>query len=148
MKKKIFIAVSDIASFIGQNKYSFHLNFERLWKRYDTVDYTRLIHHYQSQQSLLNSQMDNSMQEAIDITLALDNGAISILEYTQLLSALQVQDTHYKEKLTSTTTSIESIVLTEREKIGKALGESVLKQLESTESHINKKIVTQSIKVN
>ena len=42
-KQKVFLYASDIAAYIGQNKYDYITPFERLWKRCDSICYNKII---------------------------------------------------------------------------------------------------------
>ena len=42
-KMPMYINTSEIASFIGQNKWDYHTSFEKMWKRYDYDGYMKII---------------------------------------------------------------------------------------------------------
>jgi len=42
-KKKIYINISDIAAYIGQNYFDFVTPFERIWKKCDLESYQNLL---------------------------------------------------------------------------------------------------------
>ena len=42
-KQKIFLYISEIASYIGQNKWDYVTPFERLWKRCDKDGYNLIL---------------------------------------------------------------------------------------------------------
>lgn len=42
--KKVYINISDIASYIGQNKWDYVTPFERLWQKCDDIGYNKLLY--------------------------------------------------------------------------------------------------------
>ena len=42
-KQKVFLYTSEIASYIGQNKWDYVTPFERLWKRCDKDNYNFIL---------------------------------------------------------------------------------------------------------
>ena len=53
IKTKIFINISDVASYIGQNKWDFVKPFERLWKKCDSVNYQNILSNYNDKISVI-----------------------------------------------------------------------------------------------
>jgi len=47
MKKSIYLYCSEIASYIGQNKWDYVTPFERLWKKCDTECYKAILERMQ-----------------------------------------------------------------------------------------------------
>lgn len=52
--KRIYINISDVASYIGQNKWDFITPFERLWKKCDNNGYNKVLDEYNNEEEINN----------------------------------------------------------------------------------------------
>ena len=58
LKKKIFINISEIASYIGQNKWDYVTPFERIWKKCDKECYEKLLNESQNKINDKNEELN------------------------------------------------------------------------------------------
>ena len=119
-KRKVFINVSDIASYIGQNKWSITEPFDRLWKKADPnyneclnvlknnhVNKSILLLDIEKQKNILDEKLNDKLITKKDFDSQVKNVEKQIIECKQ-----------DQEKLIK---KIESVTLTHIEKIEKEL---------------------------
>lgn len=130
-KRKIFINTSDVAAFIGQNKWDTVTPFERLWKKCDADSYDNIleevsidVEHKRTQSKVLEQEMKNLQDE-------LDAKTITKRQYTLKHNKLQEQHKHIEIQLEQTTDRIDDIKLTQAQKLEKMVGSNVIQQMSS-----------------
>ena len=123
-KQKIFLYISDIAAYIGQNQYDFVTPFERLWKRCDTNNYKEIIS--LNKNSLINLQLElkNLEHEKILLDDDLNTKRITKRQYNLLVKNKDLEIKKEVEKIEELETKIDTIDLNQEERL--------------TESFINK----------
>lgn len=141
-KTKIYLFISDIASFIGQNPYDYVKPFERLWKKCDAENYERLV---KNAQNLLNEQktsLKNLETEKSKLDADVKNESISATVYEQSVKVLEEKKVIVKDKVEKTEKAIADIVLTQEQKLEKLVGADVIKKVQDTQAPTeNKRVV-------
>jgi hypothetical protein len=127
----IFLNISEIASFIGQNKWDYITPFERLWKKYDK-EYKLCLDEY-------NNMINNKKAELILIEndkrileKELEDKKITKRQYTKLLKEIETKSKKVTDEIDTITLKVESITLTQSEKIEKDLGKDIVKTIASS----------------
>lgn len=130
-RQKIFLYTSDIAAYIGQNKYDFVTPFERLWKRCDSVCYNKIINRSKEEVEL-NKVKITELEKRSDI-LNMDLSLKKITKKKYNIEIKKIQDDKDKiiESIGKLESNIECIDLTQKDKLIKVLGENNIKNLES-----------------
>lgn len=142
----IFLNTSDIASFIGQNKWDYITPFERLWKKYDS-EYTNCLSEFNSK--LADKKAELMLIENDKRILEEDLAAKKITErqYKKLLKENQTKSSNVVKDIDSLNSKIESISLTQSEKIEKNLGKEIIETIASAskETSDKRKITNEAI---
>lgn len=146
MSRKIYLFVSDVASFIGQNKWDYITPFERLWKKCDNESYTRVIEHYHSNILNCHKQLDSISLQKNYLKSDLESKKITKRQYTKQLNELLKTESIITTNLQSTEKFVDDIDLTQKEKLQKHLGKDNIKTLESdTTTTKDKKQLVQNV---
>jgi hypothetical protein len=130
-KQKIFIYISDIAAYIGQNKYDFVTPFERLWKRCDTTNYKEIIE--SNKNNLINFQLELKKLEN-DKTLLeddLETKRITKRQYNLLVKKKNVEIKKEVEKIEELETKIDNIDLNQEQRLTKIIGKENIDTIRS-----------------
>jgi hypothetical protein len=130
-RQKIFLYTSDIAAYIGQNRYDIVTPFERLWKRSDSVGYNNIINRSKEEVEL-NKVKIIELEKKNDI-LNMDLSLKKITKKKYIIEIKKIQDDKNKiiESNGKLESDIECIDLTQKDKLIKVLGENNIKNLES-----------------
>lgn len=130
-KRKIFINISDVASFIGQNKWDTVTPFERLWKKCDADSYEKVLEEVlieveekRAQARLIEQEMKNLQDE-------LEDKKITKRQYTLRQNKLEEQQKQVQVEVERKTERIDDIKLTQAQKLEKAVGNNVIQQMAS-----------------
>jgi len=146
-KINIFINVSDIAAFIGQNKYDYVTPFERLWKKCDKDVYGAILQKSQKEIELHHARINDLEDQKYQLEKRYKNKEINKKEFT-------LQSNIYKEdidKLNNTIDTsqkaVKSISLSQKEQLAEVLSPDVMEQLSSDklDTDIKKKNVSSAI---
>ncbi len=135
---KIFLNISDIASFIGQNKWDYITPFERLWKKYD-IEYHTLLNEYNNKISIEKITLLNLEHDKQIIEDDLLNKKITKRQYTKLLKENTAKIDILTQNINDLQTTIENISLSQIEKIEKNLGKDIITTITSSETETNDK---------
>jgi hypothetical protein len=146
-KRKVFINISDVAAFIGQNKWDTVTPFERLWKKCDTESYENIlsevsiqIEEKRVQSNLLDIEMENIKEQ-------LDAKQITKRQYTIKQNRIQEEKRVIEQELKSKTERIDDIKLTQVQKLENMVGKNVIQQMStnSMETHDKRKVLDKAI---
>lgn len=144
--KNIFLNTSDIASFIGQNKWNYIESFERLWKKYDE-DYIKCLTVLNDKVSNKNIELTLTLKEE-DITKDnLKNKIITEDEYNRLSQKIVEKKSNIEDTILKITSNITDISLTQTQKIKINLGSDIINTISSdiTETVDKRKITNAAI---
>lgn len=130
-KKKIFLYISDIAAYIGQNNYDFVTPFERLWKRCDTADYSVIIE--SNKNNLVNLQLELKGLEKEKILLEddLEQKRITKRQYNTLVKKKDDQIKKEIQKIDDLETKIDNIDLNQEQRLTKVIGKENINKIRS-----------------
>jgi hypothetical protein len=130
-RQKIFLYTSDIAAYIGQNKYDFVTPFERLWKRCDSVCYNNIIKLSKNEleENKLKIQELEKQNDILNMDLSLKK--ISKQKYNVEINKIQKDKDKINQSIDKLEKNIDEIDLTQKDKLIKLLGETNIKDLES-----------------
>lgn len=127
----IYLNISEIASLIGQNKWDYITSFERLWKRYD-AEYTICLDNY-------NNSINNKKVELIllnndnrIVEQNLEDKKITKRQYNKLIKQFKIESEKITNDIDDLTTKINSISLTQHQKIEKDLGKDIIQTISSS----------------
>lgn len=142
----IFLNTSDIASFIGQNKWDYVTPFERLWKKYDS-EYTNCLNEFNNKLSDKKAELILIENDKRVLEEKLASKDITKRQYEKLIKENETKNKSVVKDIDSITSKIESISLTQSEKIEKNLGKDIIKTIEnaSKETTDKRKITNEAI---
>ena len=142
----IFLNISDIASFIGQNKWDYVTPFERLWKKYDP-EYKVCLNEVNSIINDKKSEIRLFEEEDNLLKKKLENKTITKRQYNKLLKELEIKKLTTINNVENLLEKVNSISLTQSEQIEKDLGKDIVNKINesSTETNVKRKITNQVI---
>ena len=132
-KQKIFLYISDIAAYIGQNNYDFVTPFERLWKRCDANNYNEII--TSNKNDLVNLQLELKTLEKDKILLEddLNSKRITKRQYNLLVKKKDSEIKKEVEKIEDLETKIDNIDLNQEQRLTKVIGKENIDTIQSKE---------------
>ena len=130
MSKNIFLNISEVASFIGQNKWDYVTPFERLWKKYDS-EYKICLDEYNNKLADKNNELVLIENEKRIIEDDLNSKKITKRQYDKLVKENNSKKDAIENIINKITTNVESITLTQSEKIEKKLGKDIINTIAS-----------------
>lgn len=125
MSKKVYLYISDIASFIGQNKWDYVTPFERLWKRCDKVGYEVALNLTQNKVTDINIQVASIQNEKENLKYKLENKEITTRQFDIYQKKLQKQQNTLEDEARNITSCLDDITLTQQQKVEKHIGKEV-----------------------
>jgi hypothetical protein len=142
----IFLNISEIASFIGQNKWDYITPFERLWKKYDPEykvcidEFNNKVVNNKAELLVLENEKNQIEQDLID-------KKITKRQYTKRLKDNQTKIDSITQNIDNLTTKIDQISLTQSQKIEKDLGKDIIDTIASSskETQDKRKITNNAI---
>ena len=131
--RKIFLNISEIASFIGKNPYDCVTPFQRLWKRYDSEAYHRGLNEINdliqfSEQKIISISEDKNV-----LSQELSEKKITKRQYNKKLAEIEEVEQKTKNEIVDLTEKVDSIRLTKAEQVEKALGKEALSQIQDAQ---------------
>lgn len=130
-KKSIFLNISDIASFIGQNIYDYVTPFERLWKRCDKEFYTSIINQNKQKLSDMQLALHKLEVDKKSIELELDSKLITKRQYSLRINRLEKESLKIKEDHVNLETIIDNIDLDQKQRLTKQIGKESIDLVQS-----------------
>jgi hypothetical protein len=130
-KQKIFLYISDIAAYIGQNPYDFVTPFERLWKRCDTNKYKEIIR--LNKNDLINLQLElknlENKKKLLDDDL--ETKRITKRQYDLLVKNKDLEIKREVQKIEELETKIDNIDLNQEQRLTKVIGKENIDTIQS-----------------
>jgi hypothetical protein len=136
--QNIFLNISEIASFICQNKWSTSETFSRLWKKYDK-EYDTCLLELDNEISKKNIDLILISNEKRILEENLEKGTITKREFTKSLKENDVKKTKIEKNITQITEKVDDISLTQTQKIEKDLGQDITKTIACNSKDTNDK---------
>lgn len=129
IKQKIFLNISDIASYIGQNKWDYVTPFERLFKRVDSEGYHKVLKQMNEQVVKKTISLQNIEQEKVSLQNDLENKRLTKRQFAKSLSDLEKKETKIITDVAVISSQVDSIKLTQSEQIQKKLGHEIISKI-------------------
>lgn len=147
MSKKVYLYISDIASFIGQNKWDYVTPFERLWKRCDKVGYEIALNLTQNKITDINIQVASIQNEKENLKCKLENKEITARQFDIHQNKLQKQQDTLQNEATKLSYCLDDITLTQQQKVEKHIGKEVFCNLndKTVDTNIKRNMVSSAI---
>ena len=146
-KKKVFLNVSDLASYIGQNIYDYVTPFERVWKKVDELDFHKAIEHYQGTQ--MRNQVELKKMEFTRATLdsELQDQIITRRQHTIRTRKLENEIKDMKVKIEDCQDKINDISLTDRERLEQVVDTKIMDLIkdQNTETDIKRQVISNQL---
>lgn len=125
LRRKIFLNISDIAAFIGQNSYDFVTPFERLWKKYDEQTCISLSNQIKKEIIESNVQLQKLEQEKVKLEEL--RSTLTKRQYTLRQNKLENSEIELKNRVYEKSTLVQS----QTEFIQQQLGESAVSTIQN-----------------
>ena len=147
IKKKIFINISDVASYIGQNKWDFVKPFERLWKKCDSVNYQNILSNYNDKISVIKLHKSDLDVKKISLEQELQQKLITKRQFDIQVKKLDKQFQEIKNTISDLESKIDSIDLTHHQQMEKIVGSTIMDSIQSATIDTNDKRIMLNTKV-
>lgn len=146
LKKDIFLNISQIASFIGQNKYDYVTPFNTLWKRYDGECYTTLLMELSEKINDKNVQLNEILKKRELLDIKLQNKKITKEVYNDKINIIKNNEIEIKKEIDISTKKVDNINLNNTQKIQKVLGKEIVSNINiNIEKNVENKDIKESI---
>ena len=129
-KKKIFIYISDIASYIGQNYFDFVTPFERIWKKCDLETYQNLLDKLQNEIKENNEEIEQLELEKQKCDEDLENKKITKRQHSLRTKKIEQKKQESNEKINVIQDRIDEIDLTQKQQLEKLVGNEIINKME------------------
>jgi hypothetical protein len=138
-KQKIFLYISDIASYIGQNKWDYVTPFERLWKRCDKDGYNLILESTKKHinERVLEIKILDKEVELLNNDLL--NKKITKRQWESKTGKLNDQKTNTLTEITNLNSRVNEIDLNQKQKLEKVLGKENIESIESKDIETDNK---------
>lgn len=128
-KPKIFLFASEIASFIGQNKWDCITPFERLWKKCDKTNYESIVNTNLQEIETIKESINELEVQKVDLLNSLENKEITQRQYSLRLNKINKLKEERTEEIQTKETKIDEIHLTQQQKLEKYLGKDIIEHI-------------------
>ena len=130
-KKKVYINISDIASYIGQNYFDFVTPFERIWKKCDLENYQILLGKLQEQIIKKEQEVCSFELEEKGYDEDLKNKKITKRQHTIKIKQIEEKKKESQESIITIQDRIDEIDLTHKQQLEKLIGNQIINKMES-----------------
>jgi len=130
-KTKIYLYISEIASYIGQNKWDPITPFERLWKRCDLAGYNQTIEKVEQSITQHTTVLDGIEVSSSELEQKLQKKQITKREYKAQMDKLVKEKEQITAQITELKTKIHEIDLTQQQKLELAIGTDLVKDIQT-----------------
>jgi len=138
-KQKIFLYTSDIASYIGQNKWDYVTPFERLWKRCDKDNYNLILEKAKRNINERNLQIKILDKEVELLKDDLLNKRITKRQWQSQTDKLVDKKSIILSEITNLNERVDDIDLNQKQKLEKVLGKKNIESIESRDIETDNK---------
>lgn len=128
-KPKIFFNISEIASFIGQNKWDYITPFERLWKRNDKEDYNVCLNLIKEDLKDKKEELNVVNDKKVLLQKDLIDKKITQNSFTAKNILLEKKEEHVKKIYDNINNIVEKVSTTQVERINNKLGKDIISMI-------------------
>lgn len=139
VKQKIFINISEIASYIGQNKWDYITPFERIWKKCDKEFYENALKESSTVIANNKNELNTIELQQNQLLLDLESKTINKKEYLQKIQTLDDKKTEITKNIKNIETRVEDIQLTQKEKLEKIVDKNTMQNILSNDIETEEK---------
>jgi len=130
-KKKIYINISDVAAYIGQNYFDFVTPFERIWKKCDLETYQNLIQTLQHEIHENKKEIDDLELEKQKCDDDFESKKITKRQHTLRIKKIEEKKQNSNDKIEVIQDRIDEIDLTHKQQLEKIVGNEIINNMES-----------------
>jgi hypothetical protein len=144
--RRIYINISDIASYIGQNKWNCITPFERIWKKAD-LNYNNCLNDLKNQVTSKNNELIIVESEKETLNKQLLDKKITKRKFNIEMKKMTETENKLEEDIKQNLLKIDNVSLTQTEQISRDLGDEITNVIAnaSKETNVKRKIVNESI---
>lgn len=138
-REKVFLYISDIASYIGQNKWDYITPFERLWKRCDKFGYSYVLNKCKNEINENSIEVNKLNQELVILDEDLHNKKITKRQHTLSRKNILTKLEKITDIINNFQKNIDDIDLNQQQKLEKVIGKSVINEIQNSNTDTNDK---------
>lgn len=145
MKRSIYLYCSEIASYIGQNKWDYVTPFERLWKRCDKECYNMILSNLSGD---VQEQKDNIVlleEKKKNIEEEYKNKKMTKAVYNEEKKKIEQECIKKEELLKRLEENIEEIKLDQKQKLEKVIGKDIIQKVQLNDINENNQVMEEAI---
>jgi hypothetical protein len=130
-KQKVFLYISEVASYIGQNKWDYVTPFERIWKRCDKDGYNLILETTKKNINEKHLQIKILDKEVELLNNDLLNKRITKRQWESKTNKLTDKKTTMLTEISSLNSRVDEIDLNQKQKLELVLGRENIESIES-----------------
>lgn len=138
-KKRVWLFASDIASFIGQNKWDYVTPFERLWKKCDEDGYKSALADIENSKANRVLEIVQTQSQKALLEDDLKEKRITQRQFSVKVKQIDAKQRVLKEGLNQIEDKLDSFKLNKKERVEKFVGSEVLETIKSSDVSTNQK---------
>jgi hypothetical protein len=137
--KEYFLWISNVASYVGQNKWDIVTPFETLWKKIDKLGYNQamalmeetILHH--------NIHIQTLVDQKEKIKIDVENKLLTKRQGALALNKIEKELEPLNKKLHTLQNSVDEVVLSKHDKLKKEFGDELITTLHDSSISLDKK---------
>jgi len=141
MKRSVYLYCSEIASYIGQNKWDYVTPFERLWKRCDKESYNAILNVLSRDIQVERDDMVLLEEKKKDIEEQYEKKLVTKAVYNREKKKLEQEYNKKEEKLTHLEEKMDDIQLDQKQKLEKMMGKDVIEKVNKNDINENNQTI-------
>ena len=147
MNRNVFINISDISSYIGQNKWMIVEPFQRLWKKCDP-DYNICLNELKNIVVKKSNELVIINNEKVVLEEQLNKKLITKRQFSTEAKKIVLKEKEKEKEILEISSKVDNISLTQTQKIEKEMGIEIIEIIASTSTETidKRKVVNESIK--
>jgi hypothetical protein len=131
-----YIYVSDIATYIGQNKWSLVPTFERFWQNADKISYKNSL---KDVSVIIEQKVVKKTEIETKINSIKSDDTLNTKTKEKLQKQLTLEITKVENEIVQNKQKVDDIVLTQKEKILKVVGKEMLEKITKKDFNVQSK---------
>lgn len=145
MKKSIYLYCSEIASYIGQNKWDYVTPFERLWKRCDSECYRAILERMEDNVKSTQSNIEELEEKKKDMEESLRKKLITKSVYNKEKKKLDEECDKKQMIMKKMEENVEEIKLDQKQKLEKVMGKNIIEEIKVNDLGKNNDVISKAI---
>jgi hypothetical protein len=145
MKRSIYLYCSEIASYIGQNKWDYVTPFERLWKRCDSECYRAILDRMEENINITQNNIKELEEKKNEMEENLKKKLITKSVYNKEKKKLEEEYDKKQMVIKKMEENVEEIKLDQKQKLEKVMGKQIIEEIKVNDLGKNNDVISKAI---